>query len=620
MTRTPGRTRSRVLVLCCPDWQPQAGALLSQDAGSAPDGLAFEQVVRAVEEFCPQVEVLRPGSCAIAARGPARYFGGEAELAKKITRAVARRGFSCWAGVADGMFAAGLAAQLAGRPAAVRQSAAGQPAAPGHPAIVRQSAAGQRANPSQSAAAGLPALGRQPAAAGQLAEVADGRPRTASWLIVPAGGSAAFLAPQLVTVLDDPDLGDLLPRLGIMTLGEFAALPAAEAANRFGVRGAHAHRLASGLDPRPLAPRPPAADLSAQCDFDPATELAEPVVFAAKTLADQMHARLAAAGLACVRLQVQVTLEDGTQITRLWRHDGLLSALAVAERVRWQLDGWRAGQRDPASSSSSPSSPSPPSSSDPCRPPRPDSPPSPDSRPGPGGRSGPGGRPRPGGRPGQGGRSDSGSRSDPDGDRPRPGGRPDPEDPFRPGGITMLRLIPDQLVRDEGQQLGLWGDAVVSDQVARVAVRVQAMLGHEAVMRPVLAGGRSPAEQVMLVPFGDARTPLRPADRPWPGTIPPPAPATIYPVPLAARVTDDFGSEVAVDGRAQISGSPAWLSLGGAPRQAVVSWAGPWPVTEQWWDPASARRRARFQLVTDNGSAWLAAVQGGQWTIEASYD
>jgi protein ImuB len=35
------------------------------------------------------------------------------------------------------------------------------------------------------------------------------------------------------------------------------------------------------------------------------------------------------------------------------------------------------------------------------------------------------------------------------------------------GGITLLRLIPDQLVRDEGRQLGLWGDAVISDRVAR---------------------------------------------------------------------------------------------------------------------------------------------------------
>ena len=39
-----------------------------------------------------------------------------------------------------------------------------------------------------------------------------------------------------------------------------------------------------------------------------------------------------------------MTCEDGQEITRLWRHDGLLSALAVAERVRWQLDGWRAAQ------------------------------------------------------------------------------------------------------------------------------------------------------------------------------------------------------------------------------------------------------------------------------------
>ena len=60
------------------------------------------------------------------------------------------------------------------------------------------------------------------------------------------------------------------------------------------------------------------------------------------------------------------------------------------------------------------------------------------------------------------------------------------------------------LRRDTGRQLALWGDSVISDRVARAAIRVQAMLGHEAVTRPVLAGGRVPAEQVLLVPFGDA--------------------------------------------------------------------------------------------------------------------
>src|SRR5207253_11089285 len=103
-----------------------------------------------------------------------------------------------------------------------------------------------------------------------------------------------------------------------------------------------------------------------------------------------------------------------------------------------------------------------------------------------------------------------------------------------PGGIALLRLTPDQLVRDHGRQLGLWGDAVVTDRVARAAVRVQAMLGHDAVMRPVPAGGRSPDEQVTLVPYGDgdrmppaggpgrAGEPGGPdgpdrAGRPWPG-------------------------------------------------------------------------------------------------------
>jgi protein ImuB len=176
------------------------------------------------------------------------------------------------------------------------------------------------------------------------------------------------------------------------------------------------------------------------------------------------------------------------------------------------------------------------------------------------------------------------------------------------------------------------------------------MLGHGAVQCPVVAGGRSPADQVLLVPFSDTGTPLLPADRPWPGRIPAPAPATVYPAPVPARVTDDSGVVVTVTGRAQASALPArlWLWLpadvgggrsgggrsgggwsgggwsdggrSGGRSLAVISWAGPWPVTERWWDLASSRRQARFQLVTEDGSAWLAVVQDGHWLIEASYD
>src|SRR5262249_59690842 len=95
---------------------------------------------------------------------------------------------------------------------------------------------------------------------------------------------------------------------------------------------------------------------------------------------------------------------------------------------------------------------------------------------------------------------------------------------------------PDRPVRGPGRPLGLWGDAVVSDRVARAALRVQAMLGRGAVTRPVPAGGRGPAEQATLVPFGDARDPERPPGPPWPGRIPPPVPATVCRDPPPARV------------------------------------------------------------------------------------
>ena len=541
-----GGLPERVLAVWCPGWPDAGREPGTAGDGGGPDGGAapgagqpahrvpeFGQVVSAVEGFCPRVEVLRPGACAIGVRGPARYFGGEGALAAKIIDAVAGGGTACRVGVADGLFAACLAAGHA-RPAPT--------AAPAHP--------------------------------GAATLVAPGRAR-------------AFLAPFPVSVLDSPggaDLAALLPRLGIRTLGEFASLPAADVVNRFGAPGVIAHRLARGLDPRPLAPRPPPAGLSVSAEFDPPARQAEPVVFAAKALAERMHDGLAAGGLACVRVQVQAVWEDGRQITRLWRHDGLLSALAVAERVRWQLAAWApAPSPMPAPPAGQPAAVQIPA---PLR---------------------------------------AGERTTGD----------------YPGGIALLRLTPDQLVRDQGRQLGLWGDALVTGRVARAAVRVQAMLGQDAVTCPVPAGGRSPDEQVTLVPYGGGHDRMLPPGRPgriggpggpggaagpgragepWPGRIPPPSPATVYPAPLPARIADDSGATVTVSGRGLVSAPPARMSADGAPWLAVTAWAGPWPVTERWWRPRAARRRARFQLVTEDGAAWLVAVQEGSWLIEARYD
>jgi len=85
--------------------------------------------------------------------------------------------------------------------------------------------------------------------------------RRAGALVVPAGAERAFLAPQAIALLRSrlelADLCELLERLGIRTLGELAALPAAAAAERFGHPGLRALDLARGRDSAIEPRRPP---------------------------------------------------------------------------------------------------------------------------------------------------------------------------------------------------------------------------------------------------------------------------------------------------------------------------------------------------------------------------
>ncbi|WP_374224748.1 DNA polymerase Y family protein [Micromonospora sp. C51] len=496
--------------------QGRCPGLTVVDHDPGRDARAFEPVVAAVEEVAVGVEVIRPGACALAARGPSRYLGGEEAAAERIVEHVA---LSCAVesqiGVAAGVFAAGLAAR-------------------------------------------------------------EGR-------IVPPGGTPEFLAGQPVEALGRPALADLLRRLGVRTLGDFAALPAGDVLARFGFDGALAHRLAAGRDDRPLAARRPPVDLTVTADLDEPIDRIDVAAFAARTLAEQLHERLAGHGLACTRLGIEAVTAHGQELHRVWRHDGLLTAAAIADRVRWQLDGWLSGARR-------------------------------------------------------------------GGDRPA---RPT-------AGIVRLRLLPDGVLAQTGLQPGLWGETGAERERAHRALsRVQGLLGPEAVVTAVLGGGRSPADQTRLVPWGDERLPARPGGRrvgsgpavpSWPGRLPPPSPAVVLPVPLAASVLDATGAPVVVSARLAVSAPPARLSIGSVSPQGtstasalgstaatsaasatalrggtvasaeIVGWAGPWPVDERWWAPAEARRRARFQVRLADGSALLLAVESGQWLLEAIYD
>jgi protein ImuB len=237
------------------------------------DARVFEPVAAAVEELAVGVEVVRPGVVAVPARGPVGYFGG-AEIAAErlVDQVAAMTTVECQVGIADGLFAATLAAHRG--------------------------------------------------------------------ILVPPGQTVDFLALLGIHELDQPELVDLLRRLGLRTLGAFAAIPERDVASRFGADAIKAHRLAAGLEERPAARRRPPPELAVDEELDPPVDRIDSAAFAGKTMAERLHAGLAAQGFACTRLGIHAITERGEELVRVWRCAEPLTPAGIADRVRWQLDGW----------------------------------------------------------------------------------------------------------------------------------------------------------------------------------------------------------------------------------------------------------------------------------------
>lgn len=520
---------TRTLVIWCPDW-PVAAAVAGHDLGDKPvavvekgevracsagargDGVRrgqrmreaqsrcpdlvllphdpgeesrrFDPLVAAIESIAPGVQVIRPGTCAVRVRGPARYFGGEEAAVEAIAGALRRldlldpRFTMARFGIADGPFCAEQAAR------------ATQPDAP--------------------------------------------------VLVVPAGGSAAFLAPRPVAVLGLPELAGLLRRLGIVTLGDFAVLRGPDVLHRFGPVGAHAHRLSGGVDARPVVARTPPPDLVSWTDLDEPADRVDQVAFAVRRDADAFVCALAAAGLVCTTLRVEVVAERGPGSQRQWLHPRWFDAADVVDRVRWQLQG--DGTADSALSAP----------------------------------------------------------------------------------VARVGLIPDDVDPIGAHADALWGGGPDAG-VHRALTRVQGMLGHGAVVSAAIGGGRGPADRQTTVPWGDRAVPRWPADAPWVGRIPDPPPSTVFHERLPALVVTPEHAVVDVDARGVLTGVPALFcptsrSRGRGELLPIEAWAGPWPVSERWWDDTASTTATRFQVVGVDGTAWLLALADGAWWTEARYD
>jgi protein ImuB len=451
-------------------------------ADPARDARHFENVTAAVDDLVPRSEVLRPGLLVLSVRGAARYFGSEQAAAERLVDAVAAAGAECQVGVADQLATAVFAAR-AGR-------------------------------------------------------------------IVEPGGDATFLSalsirqlatePSLAAPRRD-ELADLLWRMGVRTLGQFAELSRSDVASRFGTDAVAAHRFARGEPARGPSGREPPPELDAVMNCDPPIDRVDAAAFAGRSLAGDLHRSLEAAGVGCTRLAIHAVTANGEELERVWRCAEPLTEDATADRVRWQLDGWlnRRNQHD----------------------------------------------------------------------RPT-------------AAVTVLRLRPVEVISAEALQLPLWGGVGEEDRLRarRALVRVQGLLGPEAVQVPVLSGGRGPAERITLTPFGDEPVPAADPNQPWPGRLPEPSPTVLLDDPV--ELLDGQGDPVRVTHRGLFSGDPVRLDGGGF-RGSLTWWAGPWPVDERWWDQDRAKgRTARAQVLIggEPEKALLLCYRQRRWYVEGVYE
>lgn len=189
------------------------------------------------------------------------------------------------------------------------------------------------------------------------------------------------------------------------------------------------------------------------------------------------------------------------------------------------------------------------------------------------------------------------------------------------GGVVVLRLEPEEVLDARAGQTGLFtGRSDNDERAGRALVSVQNILGPQAVGTPVLDGGRSPAERVRFVPWGDARGDAD--SRPWPGRLPSPSPATVFTRTVKATVLDASGAPVVPAARKGLSAAPDRVAVDDGPLRPVDGWAGPWLVDHQWWAPSGGGVRVRVQVVLAGGEAFLLLHRPGkspQWTVEGVY-
>ncbi len=143
-----------------------------------------------------------------------------------------------------------------------------------------------------------------------------GKPR--GLIVVPPGQEAAFLAPLPMSMLwgVGPKTQARLARLGLRTIGDLAAWPAADLEQRLGAWGADLARHARGIDDRPVETEREAKSISKEITY--AKDVSDRALLrrTLMELADQVAASLRHQGLAARTVKLKLRWPPFETITR----------------------------------------------------------------------------------------------------------------------------------------------------------------------------------------------------------------------------------------------------------------------------------------------------------------
>ena len=293
ISRTPGAMRYGVQVgmrrrhaqALCPDIE-----IVAHQPNR--DRNAFDAVVRKVNELVPLIEVSEPGLIVFAARGPSRYMGGDEMMASKIVEALKTLVASellIGVGVADSRLAAHIAASASASNSASSNSNLFAP------------------------------------------------------YVVEPNKTSEWLAPQSVRVLSEfanvnRETVSLLERLGLNTLRDVCALSESVLAGRFGELGFELHRLARGDEQHQLVVVAPPPEHLCVEKFDQPVSDQQIVINSVQRMASAFTEYFSVNGAVCVRIVIAFELENGKRFERLWYRQQGLTASAIVESAKWQLE------------------------------------------------------------------------------------------------------------------------------------------------------------------------------------------------------------------------------------------------------------------------------------------